>query len=72
MVNIKMLRAKMLEKNISVEGLATIIGINKATLYRRLNNGAEDMSIKEAVNIANALTLNAQEVTNIFFASFVA
>ena len=70
MVNIRKLRGKMVEEDFSVEKLAETIGINRATLYRKLETG--NFSIKEANAIAIALNLTNDELNAIFFAEVVA
>ena len=55
----------MVEKSISVDRLANEIGINRASLYRKLNN-AEKITIGEARRIASALELTCDEATLIF------
>lgn len=72
MVNINKLKAILVEKELNVESLANMIGIDKSTIYRRLNGGGEDFSIKEADQIAEALNLSLEEVNLIFFSQFVA
>ncbi|MCI6609825.1 MAG: helix-turn-helix transcriptional regulator [Ezakiella sp.] len=61
----------MAEKEISVSELATMINVNQATLYRRLDDG-EKFSIKEAKEIAKVLELTAKELNEIFFSEIVA
>lgn len=72
MVNVKKLRGKMVEHGISVEELASIMNIDRATLYRRLEKDGESFTIKEADSIAKALNLSADEANSIFFSQFVA
>ena len=72
MVNVKKLRGKMMEHGISVEELASIMNIDRSTLYRRLERDGESFTIKEADAITKALNLNADEASAIFFSQFVA
>lgn len=72
MININKLRGKIVERGLNVEDLANMISIHKSTLYRHLSGGGEDLSIKEANDIATALKLNHDDVMDIFFASTVA
>ena len=71
MVDVNKLKAKIVERGLNVERLAESIGIDRATLYRRLTNGST-FTIGEADLIANALDLNGDDVNAIFFAQFVA
>ena len=66
-MNINKLKGKIVEKNMNVEQLAEMIGIDKTTLYRKLNN-AEKITIGEAAKIKVALRLNDSEAYEIFLA----
>ena len=72
MVNINKLKGKIVECGLSIPELATSIGIDKATIYRKINLEGETFTIKEADLIANKLVLSAEEVNAIFFAQYVA
>ena len=67
MPNINKLKGKIVEKGINVSDLATVLGINKSTLYRKLKNNGENISIREAVGMINELDLSAEEANEIFF-----
>lgn len=64
-MNINKLKGKIVEKDMSVETLATRIGINKSSLYRKLNN-YEKITIGEAVKMKEALEMNDAEAYEIF------
>ena len=68
MVNVPKLRGKMVEMSVSAETLADHMGINVATLYRRFNE-PDSFTVKEVRQIAKILSLTAEEVDSIFFAS---
>ena len=72
MVNINKLRGKIVECGLTVEKLASLIGLSKSAFYRKLKGSGENFSIKEANDIAEILNLTAEEVNAIFFAQFVA
>ena len=72
MPNINKLKGKIVEKGINVSDLAKVLGINKSTLYRKLKNNGENISIREAVGMINELDLSAEEANEIFFNQFVA
>ena len=40
-MNVRKLRAKMIENNFSVEALSNIIGVSKSTFYRKLTEKGE-------------------------------
>lgn len=72
MVNVNKLKAKFVENGINVETMAGKMGIDGATLYRRLSNNGENFTIGEADLIARILELSKDEVNAIFFAQYVA
>lgn len=72
MVNVDKLRGKIVECRMTVEDLAKTVGVDRATLYRRINGGGGSFTIEEADKIAKALSLNADELNKIFFAQYVA
>ena len=72
MVNIRKLRAKLVEKDISVIELASIIGIDKSTVYRKLYNSGESFTVSDVEKIAKALSLTCEDINDIFFANVVA
>lgn len=71
MVNINKLKAKMVENEINASQLASKLGLDRGTVYRRFNDG-ENFSIKEASEIARILKLTADEFNDIFFSEIVA
>jgi plasmid maintenance system antidote protein VapI len=64
-MNVNKLKGKITENGLNVETLANRIGINRASMYRKLNN-AEKITIGEARKIKAALNLTAAEATDIF------
>ena len=71
-VNVNKLKGKIVECGLSVQELADKIGVDKATLYRKLNANGETILIKEADAISKVLCLTASEVNAIFFSQYVA
>lgn len=67
MINRDLLRAKMLEKHVSADEMAKILGINLATFYRKVRGGS--FTIKQADTIKQTLSLSAKDANAIFFAS---
>ena len=59
------LKAKIIEKGLNVEGLADKIGMERSTLYRKLNN-FEKITIGEAVKMKDALEMTDAEANDIF------
>lgn len=72
MTNVDKLKGVIKEKRLTPEKIAEVIGIDKSTMYRKLNNGGDDFTIKQADLIASALDLNSSEAQAIFFSQYVA
>lgn len=64
-MNINKLKGKIVENGMNVETLASIIGVDRSSLYRKLNNG-EKLTIGEAIKIKGALELTDSEACEIF------
>ena len=60
MVNIRKLKAKLVEKDISIIELANVLGIDKSTVYRKLNKSGENF------------TVTYDDINSIFFTDVVA
>lgn len=69
-MDISELRAAMGKKNISIPRLATLIGMNKKTLYSRIYQST-DFKQSEISAISKVLELSNSEILNIFFAEKV-
>lgn len=67
MVNVKRLKGKIVEYGISVDILAKEIGINKSTLYRKINSGGGNITVSEVKKISGVLKLSRNEIYEIFF-----
>lgn len=72
MVNVNKLKGKIIELGRNVESVASSIGIDRATFYRKLATDGETFTIGEADAIARELRLTRDEVNDIFFAQYVA
>jgi DNA-binding phage protein len=70
-VNINKLRGKIVERELNIAELADKIGIDRATLYRKLNSGGENFSVKEVDLMAKVLHLTLDEAVSIFFSQYV-
>ena len=60
------LKAKIIERGLSVEGLANLLKMDRSSLYRMLSN-ADRITIGKAVRIKEALNMTDEEATAIFF-----
>ena len=65
-MNIRKLKGKMVEHGYNVENLAAKIGVDKSTLYRKLNEG-EKITVGDAQKIKDELNLTDDEAIDIFF-----
>ena len=72
MVNVNKLKGKIVENGMSVQELAELVNIDKATFYRKLNANGETFLIRDADAISKALNLTMDEVNAIFFSQYVA
>ena len=72
MVNLNKLKGRIVERGMNVSDLSALIGIDKATFYRKMNSEGKNFTIEEADSIARELKLNCDEVNSIFFSQFVA
>ncbi len=72
MVNVNKIKGRIVENETSIAELAKFLGIDKATLYRKLNNNGETLLIKEARGIIEFLHLTKDEAADIFFNHSVA
>lgn len=66
-MKINKLKAKIVEKGMNVEALADAIGIDRSSLYRKLNN-FEKITIGEALRMKVALGMTDDEASDIFLA----
>ena len=71
MYNERKFKAKLVEAGLTVEKLAEIIGINQATLYRKIAGKSEFTRIEMQV-IQKALHLSREDLCAIFFAEVLA
>lgn len=66
-VNVNKLKGKIVEKEMNVETLAVLIGVDRSSLYRKLND-AEKITIGEAAKMKDALGMSDSEAYDIFLA----
>ena len=71
-VNVNLLKAKLVERGLNFTNLAEMIGIDRATLYRKLKDNGAGLLIGEVNSIVRALKLTVTEATEIFFTQSVA
>lgn len=66
MINIDMLREKIVERRTSAEALSSVIGISKDAMFHRLQSGGSGFTIKQVNAISDALNLAFHEKSAIF------
>ena len=64
-MDLNKLKGKIVEKGWNVEKLAEYIGVDRSSMYRKLNN-FEKITIGEAKQIKDALDLTNAEASSIF------
>lgn len=72
MVNMKKLKLKLKETGLSVEDVSKTMGINRATLYRKIKNDGETFTVRDIDKLSRILGLQVDEINEIFFAQNVA
>lgn len=72
MTDTNKLRGKIAERGLTQEKLTDMIGMNKATMSRKMRDPNDDFTIKQADKISRALQLTSDEAMAIFFSQFVA
>ena len=70
-INVNMLKAKLVERGLNLSQLAEMIGIDRATIYRKLKDGGTGLLISEVNAIVAALNLTVAEAVAIFFTQAV-
>lgn len=69
-MNVNKLRGKIVEQGLNVGELAEKVGMDRATLYRKMRD--QSFSVKDAHLISSVLSLSEKEVMEIFFTNYVA
>ena len=59
------LKAKIVENETNVEAVADYIGIDRSSLYRKLNN-FDKITIGEAIKLKECLRMTDEEASEIF------
>lgn len=64
-MNVYKLKGKIVERELNIEKLADLIGVDRSSLYRKLNN-ADKITIGEALKMKEALSMTDAEANEIF------
>lgn len=70
-MNTEVLKKKLVLSDLTLNDLASFLGVDLSTLYRKLN-GSSDFTRIEIQNISSYLKLSSDEVFDIFFANELA
>lgn len=68
MVNTDKLKQTIKDKGMTIDGIATDIGVDPSTLFRKFQNGGGNFTVAQVSAIGNKLNLSKEEVNTIFFA----
>ena len=68
MVNIPKLKSKLVENELTIAQISERIGVDKSTIYRKINSGGDSFTIGEVQMLARELKLNLCDINTIFFA----
>jgi len=68
MVNIPKLKGKLVENELTIAQISERIGVDKSTIYRKINSGGDSFTIGEVQMLARELKLNLCDINTIFFA----
>ena len=66
-MNVNKLKGKIVEKGMNMSDVANQIGVDRSTLYRKINTQGDNLTVSEVSKIATVLDLSSDEITNIFF-----
>lgn len=66
MLNILKLKGKIAENGLNITSLAREIEINRDTLYRRLANDGEKLTLGDIKKICRVLKINKEDTLDIF------
>lgn len=72
MVDVRKLKARVVEAGMTIPELANKMEMNPSTLYRKLKNNGEGLLVKDVDRIITIIDLPGGDINNIFFANHVA
>ena len=61
------LKRRVAEQNTTLEALAHTLGDNRSTLYRKLRNGGQTLTVSEASKISQFLKMQPEECIALFW-----
>lgn len=66
-MNAELIREIVKLKKITLDELSKEIGVDRSTLYRKLENDGETFKVSEMKKLISALDLTPEDVNHIFF-----
>lgn len=66
-VDVKKLRARMVELDITPKVASESLGLSKSTFYRKLKDPEKGLSVADVRRLAQLLKLKSEDATLIFF-----
>ncbi|MDR1567505.1 MAG: helix-turn-helix domain-containing protein [Streptococcaceae bacterium] len=66
MINVSILRGKIVERNMTQEVVADEMGINRSTFYRKMKEYGKQFTVEEVQKLAKILSLTSDDVMKIF------
>lgn len=67
MIRINKLRARIVEREMTIGTVADRMGINRSTFYRKMRTG--EFTVREVRSLSEILALSPSDITEIFFSS---
>ena len=66
-VNIEKLKEEIKKRGMTVPAIANMLQLSPSTLYRKLQNGGESLTVGETAQITDILSLSTKKANEIFF-----
>lgn len=66
-IDVRSLKRRIAERNTTMEGMAMFLGIDRSTLYRKLQNGGAGVTVCEAKKMSRYLGLTYEESIRMFW-----
>lgn len=66
-VNVLKLKGKIVERQMTQEGVAHDIGIDRSSFYRKMKKGGETFTVADIHSMVDTLQLDTNEIMDIFF-----
>lgn len=67
MVDVEKLKTEIKKRGMTVPAIANKLRLSPSTLYRKLQNGGESLTVGETAQITDILSLSAKRANEIFF-----